>query len=184
MRTEIDFLCEVTEAAIDAGATTINIPDTVGYTTPKLMFEAIQALRQRVPNIAKAVLSVHCHNDLGLAVANSLAAIRGQAGRMHDHGSANGPATALELVMALHPARLLSGPHAYPDAPVPASRLWPALRACWCNAARRRRRTPLPRGGHPPDGMLKERTTYEIMRPEDVSFAKTDLVLGSTAYLP
>ncbi|MBQ6445088.1 MAG: 2-isopropylmalate synthase, partial [Clostridia bacterium] len=78
-RTEIDFLCAVVEAVIAAGASTVNIPDTVGYTTPQEMFERIQTLRNRVPNIDKAAISVHCHNDLGMAVANTLSAIRAGA---------------------------------------------------------------------------------------------------------
>src|SRR6185437_11822021 len=74
-RTEPDFLCEVVEAAINAGATTVNIPDTVGYATPAHMGRVIRTLRERVPNIDRAVISIHCHNDLGLAVANSLSAV-------------------------------------------------------------------------------------------------------------
>ncbi|MBR0224802.1 MAG: 2-isopropylmalate synthase, partial [Thermoguttaceae bacterium] len=81
-RTEIDFLCKVVEAAIDAGATTVNIPDTVGYTTPNEMVKRIQELFNRVPNIDKAVVSTHCHNDLGMAVANSLAAVMAGAGQI------------------------------------------------------------------------------------------------------
>ncbi|HNO62258.1 MAG TPA: 2-isopropylmalate synthase, partial [Plasticicumulans sp.] len=74
-RSEIDFLCRIVEAVIDAGARTINIPDTVGYNVPQQFAETIRALRARVPNAGRAVFSVHCHNDLGLAVANSLAAV-------------------------------------------------------------------------------------------------------------
>src|SRR5438067_12402838 len=74
-RTEIDFLCEVVEAAIDAGASTVNIPDTVGYAVPSQYARVIRTLRERVPNIGRAVISVHCHDDLGMAVANSLAGV-------------------------------------------------------------------------------------------------------------
>ena len=81
-RTEIDFLCEVVEAAIAAGATTVNIPDTVGYATPTHLGEVIASLVNRVPNIDQAVISVHCHDDLGLAVANSLAAVENGAGQI------------------------------------------------------------------------------------------------------
>ncbi len=81
-RTEHDFLCRVVEAAIDAGATTINIPDTVGYATPTEVFNRIKMLRDRVPNIDRAVISTHCHDDLGLAVANSLAAVAAGAGQV------------------------------------------------------------------------------------------------------
>ena len=76
-RTELEFLAQVVEAAIDAGATTVNIPDTVGYTLPHMFGALIKSLRERVPNADKAVWSVHCHNDLGLAVANSLSARNG-----------------------------------------------------------------------------------------------------------
>src|ERR1700754_1651563 len=78
-RTEIDFLCRCVEAAIKAGATTINIPDTVGYTTPEEYFNLFKTVRERVPNADKAVFSTHCHNDLGMAVANSLAGVMGGA---------------------------------------------------------------------------------------------------------
>ena len=81
-RTEIDFLCPVVEATIAAGATTVNIPDTVGYATPDHMGHVIHALKERVPNIDDAVISVHCHNDLGLAVANSRAAVENGAGQI------------------------------------------------------------------------------------------------------
>jgi len=81
-RTEPDFLCQVVEAAIAAGATTINIPDTVGYATPSQMAEFIRTLYNRVPNIDRSIISVHCHNDLGLAVANSLAAVEAGAGQV------------------------------------------------------------------------------------------------------
>ncbi|MFG0255520.1 MAG: 2-isopropylmalate synthase, partial [Rhodopirellula sp. JB053] len=81
-RTEHDFLCRVVEAAIDAGATTINVPDTVGYATPGEVFDRFKMLCDRVPNMDKAVLSTHCHNDLGMAVANSMAAVAGGAGQI------------------------------------------------------------------------------------------------------
>src|SRR5581483_12427937 len=87
-RTEVDFLCEVVTAAIDAGATTVNIPDTVGYATPAHMGNVIRTLRERVSNIDQAVISIHCHNDLGLAVANSLSAVEQGAGQIE--GTING----------------------------------------------------------------------------------------------
>lgn len=86
-RTEYDFLCRVVEAAIDAGATTVNIPDTVGYATPDEVFARFKMLRDRVPNMDKAVLSTHCHDDLGLAVANSLSAVAAGAGQVEDRKS-------------------------------------------------------------------------------------------------
>ena len=104
-RTEIDFLCEVVEAAIAAGATTVNIPDTVGYATPSHYAGVIKALRDRVPNIAQAIISVHCHNDLGLAVANSLAACEVGARQVectiNGIGERAGNAALEEIVMAL-----------------------------------------------------------------------------------
>ena len=103
-RTEHDFLCRVVEAAIDAGATTINIPDTVGYTTPNEMFDRIQLLLNRVPNIDKAIFSTHCHDDLGLAVAEFIGCRGGwlRSGRMYDqwHWRARGKLSLEEIVMA------------------------------------------------------------------------------------
>ena len=104
-RTEIDFLCRVVEAAIDAGATTINVPDTVGYTTPSEMAARIKALLDRVPNIDKAILSCHCHDDLGLAVANSLAAVAAGARQIectiNGIGERAGNCSLEEVVMAM-----------------------------------------------------------------------------------
>jgi len=104
-RTEIDFLCRVVEAVVDAGATTVNIPDTVGYATPEQMGKVIDSLVNRVPNMDKAVISVHCHNDLGLAVANSLAAIDNGAGQIectiNGIGERAGNASLEEVVMAI-----------------------------------------------------------------------------------
>lgn len=105
-RTELDFLCEVVERAIEAGATTVNIPDTVGYATPNHYFKVITHLKQHVPNIAQAVISTHCHDDLGLAVANSLAAIEAGARQVectiNGLGERAGNASLEEVVMALH----------------------------------------------------------------------------------
>jgi 2-isopropylmalate synthase len=104
-RTEPDFLCEVVEAAIGAGATTVNIPDTVGYATPSHMGGVIRTLRERVANIDRAVISIHCHNDLGLAVANSLAAVENGAGQIectiNGIGERAGNCSLEEVVMAL-----------------------------------------------------------------------------------
>ena len=94
-RTEFDFLCRCVEAAIKAGATTINIPDTVGYTTPEEYFEMFRKVRETVPNADKAVFSVHCHNDLGMAVANSLAGIRPARGRSSAPSTASASAPAM-----------------------------------------------------------------------------------------
>ena len=104
-RSDLDFMCQVLEGAIDAGATTVNIPDTVGYATPEEYAARIQHIMENVPNIHKAVVSVHCHNDLGLAVANSLAAIRAGARQIectvNGIGERAGNASLEEIVMAL-----------------------------------------------------------------------------------
>jgi 2-isopropylmalate synthase len=165
-RTEIDFLCQVVEASIDAGATTVNIPDTVGYATPKHFFEVIRTLRNRVPNIDKAVISVHCHNDLGLAVANSLAAVEAGAGQVectiNGIGERAGNCSLEEIVMALRTRHDFY----HSDTKIATKRLVPISRLV-SNIT-----------GIHQDGYLKERTTYEIMHPEDVGFSRTDLVLG------
>src|SRR5262249_46336610 len=104
-RTELDFLCEGIEAAIQAGATTVNIPDTVGYATPAHMGKVIRTLCEHVPNIHKAVVSMHCHDDLGLAVANSLSGIENGAGQIectiNGIGERAGNCSLEEVVMAL-----------------------------------------------------------------------------------
>ena len=108
-RTEIDFLCRCVELAIKAGATTINIPDTVGYTVPEEYQAMFETVRNRVPNSDKAIFSVHCHNDLGLAVANSLAGVKGGARQIectiNGLGERAGNAALEEVVMAMHSAR-------------------------------------------------------------------------------
>jgi len=185
-RTEADFLCRVVEAAIDAGANTVNIPDTVGYATPEQMANVISNLRNRVPNIDKAVISVHCHNDLGMAVANSLAAVEAGAGQVectiNGLGERAGNCSLEEIVMAL---RTRSDYYrAYTQVVnrrlVPTSRLVANITGIHVqrNKAIVGRNAFAHEAGIHQDGMLKERTTYEIMRPEDVGFATTDLVLG------
>ena len=108
-RTEIDFLCRCVEAAIKAGATTINIPDTVGYATPEEYFALFDTVRERVPNSDKARFSVHCHNDLGMAVANSLAGVRAGARQIectiNGIGERAGNAALEEVVMAMKRAQ-------------------------------------------------------------------------------
>ncbi|MBI1899511.1 MAG: 2-isopropylmalate synthase [Planctomycetia bacterium] len=185
-RTEPDFLCEVVEAAIDAGATTVNIPDTVGYATPTHMHNVIRTLRQRVPNIDKAVISIHCHNDLGLAVANSLAAVEAGAGQIectiNGIGERAGNCSLEEVVMAMR----VRGDYYGCDTGIVASRLVPTSRLVsnitgmqvQRNKAIVGRNAFAHEAGIHQDGMLKERRTYEIMRPEDVGFARTDLVMG------
>ncbi|HIA61459.1 MAG TPA: 2-isopropylmalate synthase, partial [Planctomycetaceae bacterium] len=185
-RTEHDFLCEVVEAAIAAGATTVNIPDTVGYATPQQMGATIRMLCDRVPNIDKAVISVHCHNDLGLAVANSLAAVENGAGQIectiNGIGERAGNCSLEEVVMAMNTRediyRCQTGINT--TRLVPASRLLSSITGM--NVQRNKaivgRNAFAHEAGIHQDGMLKERTTYEIMRPEDVGFTKTDLILG------
>ena len=185
-RTEPDFLCEVVQAAIDAGATTVNIPDTVGYATPAQMSNCIKVLRRRVPNIDQAVISVHCHNDLGMAVANSLAAVEAGAGQVectiNGIGERAGNCSLEEIVMALRTrndfyhadTRVLS------RRLVPTSRLVANITGMLVqrNKAIVGQNAFAHEAGIHQDGMLKERTTYEIMRPEDVGLTISDLVLG------
>jgi 2-isopropylmalate synthase len=185
-RTEPDFLCRVVEAAIEAGATTVNIPDTVGYATPAHFGGVIKTLVNRVPNIDKAVISVHCHNDLGMAVANSLSAVENGAGQIectiNGIGERAGNCSLEEVVMAMrtrndyyHTATRINTPRL-----VPTSRLLTNITGMQVqrNKAIVGRNAFAHEAGIHQDGMLKERTTYEIMRPEDVGFTATDLVLG------
>ncbi len=185
-RTEADFLCEVVEAAIDAGATTVNIPDTVGYATPAHFAGVISDLINRVPNIDKAVISVHCHNDLGLAVANSLAAVQNGAKQIectiNGLGERAGNCALEEVVMAMRTRNDFYQTTTRINTPrlVPTSRLVTNITGMLVqrNKAIVGRNAFAHEAGIHQDGMLKQRTTYEIMRPEDVGFTKTDLVLG------
>lgn len=185
-RTEPDFLCRVVEAVIAAGANTVNIPDTVGFATPEQMGRVIKQLCDRVPNIDQAVISVHCHNDLGLAVANSLAAVENGAGQIectiNGIGERAGNCSLEEIVMAMK-----TRGDVYPfDTTINTRRLVPTSRLVSTvtglqvqrNKAIVGRNAFAHEAGIHQDGMLKERTTYEIMLPEDVGFADTDLVLG------
>ncbi|MCO6047856.1 2-isopropylmalate synthase [Aeoliella sp. ICT_H6.2] len=185
-RTESDFLCKVVEAAITAGATTVNIPDTVGYATPTHMGGVIRDLVNRVPNIDKAVISVHCHNDLGLAVANSLAAVENGAGQIectiNGIGERAGNCSLEEITMALKTRSDYYGHTTRVDTTrlVPTSRLVSSVTGLEVqrNKAIVGRNAFAHESGIHQDGMLKNPTTYEIMRPEDVGFHKTDLVMG------
>jgi 2-isopropylmalate synthase len=185
-RTEIDFLCRVVEAAIAAGATTVNIPDTVGYATPSQMHRVIKSLVDRVPNIDRAVISTHCHDDLGLAVANSLAAVEAGAGQIectiNGIGERAGNCALEEVVMALRTRADHYGCTTRIDTRrlVPTSRLVATITGIRVprNKAIVGRNAFAHESGIHQDGMLKERSTYEIMRPEDVGLEKTDLVLG------
>lgn len=185
-RTEIDFLCQVIEVAINAGATTVNIPDTVGYAIPAQFAEYIRTLKTTVPNIEKAVISVHCHNDLGLAMANSLAAVEAGAGQVectiNGLGERAGNCSLEEITMALNTRR--DAFHASTGIVtrrlVPASQLVSGITGLEVprNKAIVGRNAFAHESGIHQDGMLKNCMTYEIMRPEDVGFQKTDLVLG------
>ena len=185
-RTEIDFLCRVVEAVINAGATTVNIPDTVGYTTPSEMYTRIESLINRVPNIAKTVLSVHCHNDLGMAVANSLSAVAAGAGQIecciNGLGERAGNCALEEVVMALKTRSDFYNATTKIITPrlVPVSRLVSTITGLKVprNKAIVGQNAFAHESGIHQDGMLKNPTTYEIMRPEDVGFQKSDLVLG------
>ena len=187
-RTELDFLCQVVEAAIDAGATTVNIPDTVGYATPAHIGGVIRRLRERVRNIDKAVISIHCHNDLGLAVANSLAAVENGAGQIectvNGIGERAGNCSLEEVVMALRTR--LDVYHA--DTRIVTQRLVPTSRlvsgitglSVQRNKAIVGRNAFAHEAGIHQDGMLKERSTYEIMRPEDVGLRQDRSRAGQT----
>jgi 2-isopropylmalate synthase len=185
-RTEIDFLCQVVEAAIAAGATTVNIPDTVGYATPAHMGSVIKSLVNRVPNIDKAVISIHCHNDLGLAVANSLAAVEHGAGQIectiNGIGERAGNCALEEAVMAIRTRADYYNCRTGVNTKrlVPISRLVAGITGIQVqrNKAIVGRNAFAHEAGIHQDGMLKEPTTYEIMRPEDVGLTKTDLVMG------
>ncbi len=185
-RTEPDFLCRVVEAVIAAGATTVNIPDTVGYATPAQMGSCIKNLVDRVPNIDQAVISVHCHNDLGLAVANSLAGVENGAGQIectiNGIGERAGNCSLEEIVMAMRTRQDFYHCETTINTRrlVPTSRLVSTITGLQVqrNKAVVGRNAFAHEAGIHQDGMLKERTTYEIMRPEDVGFADTDLVLG------
>jgi 2-isopropylmalate synthase len=185
-RSEIDFLCRCVEAAINAGATTINIPDTVGFSVPDEMANIIRQLKNRVPNIDKAVLSMHCHNDLGLAVANSLAGVQAGARQIectiNGIGERAGNAALEEIVMALkvrgdfmpyetnidttmitRVSRTLSS--------ITGFNVQPNKAIVGANAFAHE-------SGIHQDGMLKHKGTYEIMTPDSVGLTKSDLVLG------
>jgi len=185
-RTEIDFLCEVVQAAIEAGATTVNIPDTVGYATPAHFGNVIRTLRERVRNIDRAVISVHCHNDLGLAVANSLAAVENGAGQVectvNGIGERAGNCSLEEIVMMLR----VRNDFYHADTGVVSQRIVPTSRLVagitgihvQRNKAIVGQNAFAHEAGIHQDGILKEPLTYEIMRPEDVGLTKSDLVLG------
>ena len=185
-RTEHDFLCRCVEAAIKAGATTINIPDTVGYTVPDEYFQLITMLRERVPNSDKAVFSTHCHNDLGMAVANSLAGVNAGARQVectiNGLGERAGNAALEEIVMAI---RTRSDVLPY-DVGIETEMLTRASKLVsnvtafpvQYNKAIVGKNAFAHESGIHQDGMLKNAETYEIMTPESVGLKETSLVMG------
>ncbi|MEK7747964.1 MAG: 2-isopropylmalate synthase [Nitrospirota bacterium] len=185
-RSDHDFLCRVIEAVIDAGATTVNIPDTVGYSVPFEFSDLIRLIKNKVPNIDRAVISVHCHNDLGLAVSNSLAAVYEGAGQVectiNGIGERAGNASLEEIAMALRvrkdffnaetqirceeitkASRLVSG--------ITGFVVQPNKAIVGANAFAHE-------SGIHQDGLLKDKQTYEIMTPESVGLTEHKMVLG------
>ena len=186
-RSEPDFLCRVIEAAIAEGATTINVPDTVGYAIPELYGNFLRDLRERVPNSDKAIWSVHCHNDLGMAVANSLAGVKIGGARqvectINGLGERAGNCSLEEVVMAIRTRKDYFGLEMRidPQHILAASRMvsqttgfvvQPNKAVVGANAFAHA-------SGIHQDGVLKARDTYEIMRAEDVGWAANKIVLG------
>ena len=185
-RTEHDFLCRCVESAIKAGARTINIPDTVGYAVPAEFGALIAMLKNRVPNIDLAVISVHCHNDLGLAVANSLAAVQAGARQVectiNGLGERAGNAALEEVVMALRtrPDFMPFTTGVKTELITKASRLVSAVTGFVVqpNKAIVGANAFAHESGIHQDGMLKNAQTYEIMTPESVGLSRSKLVLG------
>lgn len=185
-RTDIDYLCRCVEAAIRSGATTINLPDTVGYATPQEYGAMFRQVRERVPNSDKAIFSVHCHNDLGLAVANSLAGLEGGARQIectvNGIGERAGNAALEEIVMAIR-TRADVMPY---DTGIDTTMLTRASKLVshaanfpvQYNKAIVGRNAFAHESGIHQDGMLKHSETYEIMTPASVGLSKTSLVMG------
>ena len=185
-RTDLDFMCKTVELAIKCGAKTINIPDTVGYTVPSEFTKIIQTLLNKVPNIDKAILSTHCHNDLGLAVANSLAGVQAGARQIectiNGIGERAGNAALEEVVMAMK-----TRPDLMPfETGINTTLLSKASKVVsnatgfpvQYNKAIVGKNAFAHESGIHQDGMLKNRNTYEIMTPESVGVKQTSLVMG------
>jgi 2-isopropylmalate synthase len=185
-RTELSYLAEVVSAAIEAGATTVNIPDTVGYTVPAEFDQLFRYLKEHVPNIDEITLSVHCHNDLGMAVANSLAAVNAGARQIectiNGIGERAGNCSLEEVVMALRTRAEYFGL----ETGIDTTRLYPTSRLVSSITGMHLPRNKAIVGenafaheaGIHQHGMLQHASTYEIMRPEDVGISKSNLVLG------
>ena len=185
-RTDMDYLYRLLEAAINAGATTVNIPDTVGYAMPWEFAQRITDIRRNVPNIDKAVMSVHCHNDLGLSVANSLAAVGAGArqveGCINGLGERAGNASLEEVIMAIETRRDILGVSTNIDtrqiyrssrlvSDITGFPVQPNKAIVGANAFRHA-------SGIHQDGVLKDRTTFEIMDPQSIGWPSSTLVLG------
>jgi 2-isopropylmalate synthase len=185
-RTDFEFLCRVVEAVIHAGCSTVNLPDTVGYSTPDEIGAFFTAIRSRVPNADRVIFSTHCHDDLGLAVANSLAAIQAGARQVectiNGVGERAGNASLEELVMTtrVRPDRLPFGTTINTPELYATSQLLTGLtgQAVQANKAIVGRNAFAHEAGIHQDGMLKDRRTYEIMKPSDVGVPAATLVLG------
>ncbi len=185
-RSDLDFLCRVVEAVIREGCTTVNLPDTVGYATPDEIFQFFSAILGRVPNADRVVFSAHCHDDLGMATANTLAAVRAGARQVevaiNGIGERAGNASFEEVVMAM---RVRHDALPYGTAVETAGLYETSQRladltgqAVQANKAIVGRNAFAHEAGIHQDGVLKDRRTYEIMRPEDVGVPRSTLVLG------
>ena len=185
-RSDASYLCEVVEAVIEAGACTVNIPDTVGYTTPQEFGRLIRTLRERVHNIDRAVISVHCHNDLGLAVANALAAVAEGAGQVectiNGIGERAGNASLEEVVMGLRTRKDAYGADTaiVTEEISKTSRLVSKITGMVVqpNKAIVGANAFAHTSGIHQDGLLKEKSTYEIMRPESIGLTQSKMVMG------
>lgn len=187
LRSDVDYLCQVVEAVIAAGASTVNLPDTVGYTMPFEIEKVISTIMNKVPNVDKARISVHCHNDLGLAVANSLMSVNAGASQVectiNGIGERAGNCSLEEVVMGLTVRKDLFSDV---DMGVNTKELYKSSRmltgitgvGVQPNKAIVGKNAFAHEAGIHQDGMLKNRTTYEIMTPESVGYPSTSLVLG------
>jgi 2-isopropylmalate synthase len=185
-RSDLDFLCRVVEAVIDAGATTVNLPDTVGYSTPDEIGAFFRAVIGRVPNADRAIFSAHCHDDLGLAVANSMAAIAAGVRQVectiNGIGERAGNASLEEIVMIskVRPDLVPVETGIVTTELFATSQLLTEItgQSVQANKAIVGRNAFAHEAGIHQDGMLKDRRTYEIMRPQDVGVPDSTLVLG------
>ena len=185
-RSDVSYLCEVVEAVLDAGAVTVNIPDTVGYATPKELEAVIHTLRTKVRNCDRAILSVHCHNDLGLAVANSMAAIHAGAGQVectiNGIGERAGNASLEEIVMGLRTRNDFynADTRIRTEEIARTSRLVSTITGMVVqpNKAIVGANAFAHTSGIHQDGLLKDKSTYEIMRPEAIGVTQSRFVMG------